>query len=156
MFNNTRWSMTMSLLNTLKLVTAKKPVQTPIAVKRNKLLTKLEDQIDLMTAQQQGRAHHVVRTQWVTDTDSGARVAVEIHKRVREWFWQNSTGRLTAVVKYGAATLALGKGGKNAFEVTDVAELIAAFNSVKAAVIAGELDDAIADASIRTSKAFGK
>jgi hypothetical protein len=146
----------MSLLNTLKLVTAKKPVQTPIAVKRTKLLTKLEDQIDLMTAQQQGKNHHVVRTQWVTDTDSGARVAVEVHKRVREWFWQNSTGRLTAVIKYGAATLALGKGGKNAFEVSDVAELIAAFNAIKSAVIAGELDDAIADASVRTRKGFGK
>jgi hypothetical protein len=146
----------MSVLNTLKLVTAKKPEQTPTAVKRNKLLTKIQDQIDLMTAQQQGRAHHVVHTQWVTDTDSGARVAVEIHKRVREWFWQNSTGRLTAVVKYGAATLTLGKGGKNAFEVSDVAELIAAFNAIKSAVIAGELDDAIADASVRTRKAFGK
>ena len=146
----------MSLLNTLKLVTAKKPVQTPIAVKRTKLLTKLQDQIDLMTAQQQGKNHHVVRTQWVTDTDSGARVAVEVHKRVREWFWQNSTGRLTAVIKYGAATLALGKGGKNAFEVSDVAELIAAFNAIKSAVIAGELDDAIADASVRTRKGFGK
>jgi hypothetical protein len=146
----------MSLLNTLKLVTAKKPVQTPIAVKRTKLLTKLQDQIDLMSAQQQGKNHHVVRTQWVTDTDSGARVAVEVHKRVREWFWQNSTGRLTAVIKYGAATLALGKGGKNAFEVSDVAELIAAFNAIKSAVIAGELDDAIADASVRTRKAFGK
>ena len=146
----------MSLLNALKLVTAKKPVQTPVAVKRNKLLTKLEDHIDLMTAQQQGKNHHVVRTQWVTDTDSGARVAVEVHKRVREWFWQNSTGRLTAVIKYGAATLALGKGGKNAFEVSDVAELIAAFNAIKSAVIAGELDDAIADASVRTRKGFGK
>ena len=146
----------MSALNTLKLVTAKKPEQTPTAAKRNKLLTKLQDQIDLMTAQQQGRAHHVVRTQWVTDTDSGARVAVEIHKRVREWFWQNSTGRLTAVIKYGAATLTLGKGGKNAFEVSDLAELIAAFNAVKSAVIAGELDDAIADASVRTRKGFGK
>jgi hypothetical protein len=148
--------MTMSLLNSLKLVTAKKPVQTPIAVKRTKLLTKLQDQIDLMSAQQQGKNHHVVRTQWVTDTDSGARVAVEVHKRVREWFWQNSTGRLTAVIKYGAATLALGKGGKNAFEVSDVAELIAAFNAIKSAVIAGELDDAIADASVRTRKGFGK
>lgn len=146
----------MSALNTLKLVTAKKPEQTPTAVKRNKLVAKLQDQIDLMTAQQQGRAHHVVRTQWVTDTDSGARVAVEIHKRVREWFWHNSTGRLTAVIKYGAATLTLGKGGKNAFEVSDLAELIAAFNAVKSAVIAGELDDAIADASVRTRKAFGK
>jgi hypothetical protein len=146
----------MSLLNTLKLVTAKKPVQTPIAVKRTKLLTKLQDQIDLMSAQQQGKNHHVVRTQWVTDTDSGARVAVEVHKRVREWFWQNGTGRLTAVIKYGAATLALGKGGKNAFEVSDVAELIAAFNAIKSAVIAGELDDAIADASVRTRKGFGK
>lgn len=146
----------MSALSTLKLVTAKKPAQTPIETKRTKLVSKLQDQIDLMTAQQQGRAHHVVRTQWVTDTDSGARVAVEIHKRVREWFWQNSTGRLTAVIKYGAATLTLGKGGKNAFEVSDLAELIAAFNAVKSAVIAGELDDAIADASVRTRKAFGK
>lgn len=146
----------MSALNSLKLVTAKKPVQTPVAVKRNKLLTKLQDQIDLMTAQQAGRAHHVVRTQWVTDTDSGARVAVEVHKRVREWFWHNSTGSLTAVIKYGAATLALGKGGKNAFEVTNLAELIAAFESVKAAVTAGELDVAIAEASVRTRKGFGK
>ncbi len=146
----------MSALNSLKLVTAKKPVQTPIATKRNKLLAKLQDQIDLMTAQQQGRTHHAVRTQWTTDADSGARVAVEVHKRVREWFWTTGTGRLTAVVKYGAATLALGKGGKNAFEVSDLNELITAFNSVKAAVIAGELDEAIADASVRTRKAFGK
>jgi hypothetical protein len=52
--------------------------------------------------------------------------------------------------------LALGKGGKNAIEVGNMAELADAFSAVKSAVLAGELDEAIADASVRTRKAFGK
>ena len=146
----------MSVLNSLKFVAAKKPVQTPIAVKRSKLLLKLQDQIALLEAQQLGHSYHATRTQWTTDADTGARIATDVHKRVREWYWHTGDGKIAAVVKYGAATLVLGKGGKNAFEVADFAELIAAFTAVKSAVVAGELDAAIAEAGVRTRKAFGK
>ena len=146
----------MSALNTLKLVTAKKSAQTPVAVKRNKLITKLQEQIDLVTARTEGRTHVATRMQWTTDAATGARVAVEVNKRVREWFWTADGGKLNSVIKYGAATLTLGKGGKNAIEAADFAELAAALAAVKGAVVAGELDDAIADASVRARKGFGK
>lgn len=146
----------MSALNTLKLVAAKKSVQTPTAVKRAKLVSKLQEQIDLVTARHEGRQHVAMRMQWTTDQATGARVAAQVNKRVREWFWTGDGGKLNAVIKYGAATLVLGKGGKNAIEVANFGELAVALATVKSAVAAGELDDAIADASVRTRKSFGK
>ena len=147
----------MSTLNSLKLVVSKKHQSvTPIVMRRQKLSDKLTEQLALCEAKKTGDIYAPKKMKTYTNKQTGERMTVETVKRVREWFWHNSTGRLTAIIKYGAATLTLGKGGKNAFEVSDVAELIAAFNSVKAAVIAGELDDAIADASVRTRKAFGK
>ena len=146
----------MSALQSLKLVTAKRATQSPTAVKRHKLAAKLQEQLDLIEARQEGRAYAATRLQWTTDADTGARVAVEVNKRVREWFWTAEGGKLNAVIKYGAATLALGKAGKNAIEVANMAELASAFSTVKSAVLAGELDEAIADASVRTRKGFGK
>ena len=147
----------MSALAALKFVVSKKNrAVSPVMHKRQKLCAKLTEQIALCEAEQAGEIYAPKRLKSVVDAATGERTVVATTKRVREWFWHNSTGRLTAIIKYGAATLTLGKGGKNAFEVSDLAELIAAFNSVKSAVIAGELDDAIADASVRTRKAFGK
>ena len=145
----------MSALQSLKLIAAKRAIQSPIALKRSKLATKLQEQLDLIAAQQEGRAYVAKRLQWTND-DTGARVAVEVSKRVREWFWSTDSGKLNAVIKYGANTLALGKGGKNAIEVGDLNELATAFSAVKSAVLAGELDEALAEVSVRTRKGFGK
>lgn len=146
----------MSVLQSLKLVSAKKSPQTPIAIKRNKLANKLQEQIELINAQREGRTYAAKRTQWTNDTETGARIALEVDKRVREWYWTADTGKINAVIKYGAATLALGKGGKNAIEAADLGDLLSAFSTVKQAVISGELDDAITEASVRTRKGFGK
>ena len=145
----------MSALQSLKLIAAKRAIQSPIALKRSKLATKLQEQLDLIAAQQEGRTYVAKRLQWTND-DTGARVAVEVSKRVREWFWSTDSGKLNAVIKYGANTLALGKGGKNAIEVGDLNELATAFSAVKSAVLAGELDEALAEVSVRTRKGFGK
>lgn len=146
----------MSALQSLKLIASKRAVQSPIALKRNKLATKLQEQLDLIAARQEGRTYVAKRTQWTNDTDTGARVAIEVNKRVREWFWSADTGKVNAVIKYGANTLPLGKGGKNAVEVADLNELFSAFDTVKTAVLAGELDDAISEVSVRARKGFGK
>ena len=59
-------------------------------------------------------------------------------------------------MKYGARTLTLDKGGKNAVELNSTAELVNTLKVLMAAAANGELDDAIAEASVRTRKAFGK
>jgi hypothetical protein len=67
-------------------------------------------------------------------------------KRVKEWFWTTSSGKNNLAVRYGSKTLELGK-GKNAIELSTGEELISTLALLKDAVIAGELDDAITNAS---------
>ncbi len=67
-------------------------------------------------------------------------------KRVKEWFWTTSSGKNNLAVRYGSKTLELGK-GKNAIELSTGEELISTLALLKDSVIAGELDDAITNAS---------
>ena len=76
-------------------------------------------------------------------------------KRVKEWFWTTSNGKINLAVRYGSKTLELGK-GKNAIELSTGEELISTLALLKDAVIAGELDDAIANASDKLRAGFGK
>ena len=83
------------------------------------------------------------------------RTVVATTKRVREWFWREN-GKYNLAIKYGAKTLVLAKGGKNAIELANFAEVVATLQLVKTAVEQGELDDAIAEVSAATRKAFAK
>jgi len=147
----------MSTLNTLKLVVSKRNATVaPIVVRRNKLITKLHEQIELCEAQQSGATYAPKRLRSYTDKQSGERVTVEAVKRVREWFWTSDTGKINLAIKYGAKTLALNKKGANAIELANAVELIATLRNLKTAVANGEFDEAIADVSKATKLAFGK
>lgn len=50
----------------------------------------------------------------------------------------------------------LGKGGKNAIEMTTQNDVVDALKLIKNAVAAGELDDVIAETATATRKGFGK
>ena len=80
---------------------------------------------------------------------------MEAVKRVKEWFWINDTGKLNLAVRYGSKVLELAK-GKNAVELASGEELIAALHSLKAAVLAGELDAQIEAASGQLRAGFEK
>ncbi len=58
-------------------------------------------------------------------------------------------------MRYGSKTLELAK-GKNAIELSTGDELLATLSILKEAVIAGELDDAIANASDKLRAGFTK
>ena len=92
----------------------------------------------------------------MVDAETGLRTTVEKQTKVREWFWRAENGKFNLVIKYGAKTLMLGKGGKNAIEVANEAELLHTLKVLKAAVADGELDELIAEAASATRKAFGK
>ncbi|MGK5007065.1 hypothetical protein [Janthinobacterium sp. LB2P70] len=73
-----------SLLNSLKIVTAKRPAPvSPIARRRSMLITKLNKQVAYARAQQDGSLYAPTRSRKVTDQESGERKSVEMPKRVK-------------------------------------------------------------------------
>ena len=147
----------MSTLTALKLVVGKRNATVaPIVVRRNKLISKLHEQIELCEAQRNGATYAPKRLRSYTDKQSGERVTVEVAKRVREWFWVSDSGKINLAVKYGAKTLSLNKKGANAIELASGDELIATLKTLKICVANGEFDDAIAEVSKATKLAFGK
>ena len=145
----------MSVIAKLKLVASKRERFTsPTVARRQKLADKLDEQLALCTAQKNGTVYAPKRIQTVTNAD-GERVRVETVKRVKEWFWTTSSGKINLAVRYGSKTLELGK-GKNAIEIGTGEELISTLALLKDAVVAGELDDAIANASDKLRAGFSK
>ena len=147
----------MSAFANLKFVAARKSrAVSPVVQRRMKLCAKLQEQLAMFEAQQAGNTYRAKRIKTIVDPETGVRTAVEINARVREWYWTAETGKINLAVRYGASTLTLAKGGKNAIELNSTAELANTLKVLMAATANGELDDAIAEASVKTRKGFGK
>ena len=145
----------MSVIAKLKLVASKRERNlSPIVVRRNKLAAKIEEQLQLATAQKEGRLYAPKRIKNVTNAE-GELVAVETTKRVKEWYWTTPANKINLCVRYGSKTLELSK-GKNAIELSSGEELLSTLSMLKDAVIAGELDDAITNASDNLRAGFSK
>ena len=144
----------MSALGTLKLVAAKKPQQMPtIQLRRNKLSNKLWEQIELAKSQITGRPFVVTRFRSVKDRETGMRKQVEMPKRVRPWWFVTENGKVCVSIRYGSWTLELAK-GKPSVEVGSPEDLVAALETIKQAVEAGELDAQIEIASAGLKSGF--
>jgi hypothetical protein len=147
----------MSTLTSLKLVVSKKhQTVAPIVNRRNKLVAKLHEQIELCEAQREGRIYAPKKFKTYTNKQSGERMTVEAIKRVKEWFWIGENGKINLAIKYGAKTLPLNKKGANAIELASGEELIKTLKDLKTATLNGELDEAINEVSLATRLAFEK
>lgn len=147
---------TMSALSKLKLVSSRRnQAKNPEVHRRNKLCSRIAEQIELVTAKKEGRLYAPKRLRKVLNEATGERVSVEDSKRVKEWYWTNDAGKFNLAIRYGAKTLELAK-GKNAVEVGTLDEVLDVLKLVKTAVAAGELDDAITSASSTLRAGFGK
>ena len=146
----------MSTLDTLKLVAVKKPTQTPtVVIRRNKLASKVWEQLQLAKSQMDGTKFEVKKYRSYTDKESGLRKQVEVSKRIREWWFKNEQGKVCVAIKYGTRVLELAK-GKHSIEVGSADELIKALELVKQAVELGELDQQLEQASGSVRKSFKK
>ena len=146
----------MSTLSNLKLVAVKKPRNMPaIVIRRNKLATKLWEQINLAQSQLDGKPFVVMKYRSVKDSETGLRKQVEVPKRIKPWWFQSETGKVCVAVKYGSWTIELAK-GKPSVEVASGEELVKALTAIKAAVEAGELDVQIEQASSALKQGFCK
>ena len=146
----------MTVLSKLKLVSSKKERNvSPVVARRNKLAAKIEEQLLFATAQRDGEIYAPKRLKNVIDKVTGERKTVEATKRIKEWYWTNSTGKIHLSIRYGSKTLEFSK-GKNAIELSTGDELLSTLATLKEAVIAGELDEAISQASEKLKAGFSK
>jgi hypothetical protein len=129
----------MTVLDTLNFV-AFSPLQNnnPIAVRRRKLMAKIDEQIQLATDKDYTPTQH----KWVTD-DEGKQTQVEVAKRVKRWWTASVDGKINLVVRYGSKPLEFAK-GKNAIELAGEAEVADTLRKVREAAELGELDALIA------------
>ncbi len=145
----------MSTLTSLKLVNAKKPTAIPpILHRRNKLSTKVWEQIQLAKAHKDGGTFTVKRFKTVKDYD-GSSKSIELQKRVRPWWFVADAGKVCVNVRYGAKLIELAK-GKTAVEVSSAEDLIKTLEIIKVAIEAGELDAQIEIASGAVRAGFRK
>ena len=92
----------MSFLTKLKLVSSKREQSvSPIIQRRQKLSTKIEEQLELARCQKNGILFAPKRLKTITNA-SGERVVVETTKRVKEWFWTTPTNKINLSVRYGS------------------------------------------------------
>lgn len=146
----------MSTLTSLKLVTSKKPTHLPVIVlRRNKLSSKLWEQIQLAKSQLDNKPFVVMKYKKVVDRETGLRKQVEVPKRIKPWWYIADTGKVCVSVKYGSWTIELAK-GKPSVEVSSGEDLVKALESIKQAVEAGELDAQIEVASASLRSGFKK
>jgi hypothetical protein len=144
----------MNKLDALKLVAVKKPTHTPtIVIRRQKLASKVWEQIQLAKSQIEGTQFVVKKFRSFTDKESGLRKQVEVPKRIREWWFKNEQGKVCVAIKYGTRVLELAK-GKHSIEVANSNDLIRALELVKQAVELGELDQQLEHASGSVRKGF--
>jgi hypothetical protein len=145
-----------SILSSLKLTSAKRQqVSNPIEFRRQKISTKLKEQVALAIALKNGETYTAKRLHTVTDSD-GIRQSVEVSKRVKPlWFTQNS--KVFVQLRYGSKVVPLTtKGDKNSVEVASADDLIEVLKKLDQAVLAGELDTQIEVASEGVRARFAK
>jgi len=146
----------MSGLSALKLVQAKREKGTsPQHARRQKLSTKLAEQIQLAKAQQSGAEFSPVRVRTVKDEATGQSRKVEVPKKLKPWWWADEKGKLCITVRYGVRTLEIVE-GKNAIETDSIADVITSLQVIRSAVDAGELDKRIDAVMGQVKESFAK
>ena len=122
----------------------------PVVHRRNKLITRLRDQIELA----KNPNFTLTRQKWITD-DAGGKQLREQQKRVRPWWRTDAAGTVVLTVRYGAKPIEFEK-GKAAITVGKMGKLIPTIETVIAAVEAGELDAVLAQMSKTAVQIKGK
>lgn len=144
---------TLDSLNALKFTDAKRPKnQPPVVQRRNKLISKLWEQLELAKARHSGKDFVVKRYKNVKDLEGNTK-SVEKPKRIKPWWFTSSTGTLCINVFYGSKLLELAN-GKTAVEAANLANVIEILELLKREAEMGAFDAAIEAASLQLRSRF--
>ena len=132
----------MSHLSKLNLTaTSQKQPVSPVARKRLNLLRKLETQIEAAQAELRDEEFLEDIRKWVRGED-GERTQVTEQRAVRRWWWQHHTGAWMLTLRDGAKELPLAE-DKTSIEIGEITNLVDTLETIRSAVLAGEIDPAL-------------
>ena len=143
-----------SILSSLKLISAKRQTSTdPIQFRREKLSKLLDEQILMATAYVFNTEFQATRKKKVRDENGNVKV-IEVQKNIKIW-WFKLNNKLALTVRYGNRAIEFSK-GKNAIELSDEKSLLTTLEDLKKAVMEGQLDDQLTQASNNVKARFKK
>ena len=98
----------MTALSSFELTTSKKDIKaSPIVHRRNKLVAKIHEQLELCEAKINGQLYAPKKLRTYINKQTGERMTVEAVKRIKEWHWTAPDGLIHLSVKYGSKVLPL-------------------------------------------------
>jgi hypothetical protein len=130
----------MPVLKTLAFAALPKNVSDPIQIRRDKLVSRLEEQKGLLGDP------NLIRTVQRTITENGEKRIVAKQQRVRPWWRTDSAGHVFMSIKFGSRPVEFEK-GKSAIAVPSKDKISSVIDTLITAVRAGELDEVLAVAS---------
>ena len=143
-----------SILSSLKLISAKRQTSTdPIQFRREKLSKLLDEQILMATAYVFNTDFQATRKKKVRDENGNVKV-IEVQKNIKIW-WFKLNNKLALTVRYGNRAIEFSK-GKNAIELSDEKSLLTTLEDLKKAVMEGQLDEQLTQASNNVKARFKK
>jgi len=144
-------------LAALKFVSSKRPTQIPaVQIRRNKLVAKLHEQIQLITAKKDGTHFAPLHFRSVRDRDTGEIKRIELPKRIRPWFFTSDNGKICVQIKYGSKVIDVSGKNKPTIELANTDDLIKTLELIKTATLAGELDAMLESAGMKLRDGFTK
>ena len=144
-------------LAALKFVTQKRPTQIPaLQVRRNKLVNKLHEQIQLIIAKKDGQPFAPLHFRSVRDRNTGAIKRIELPKRIRPWFFTSDNGKICLQIKYGSKVIDISGKNKPTIELASTDDLVKTLELIKTATLAGELDLLLESAGLTLRDGFTK
>lgn len=145
----------MSILSKLTLTTTTPNAPlTALARKRIKLLEKLDLQIGAAQAEAKDEEFFEEIKRWVQNDETGDKDAVTFNRPIKKWWWKNQHGALMISLKDGNKIIPLDDTNSSA-EVGDIEQLVTTLETLRSAVIAGELDAQL-EKLIANRKPFGR
>ncbi len=137
----------MSLLDKLTLAQKDRNILNKPEVRlRNRLVEKIDLQIEALKAREEGRTFTPHIKRWVTNPETGEKELKDVPQRFSQWWWRDEHGKLMVSLRYANKWLEI-KPKKTAIEVGGEEKLIETFSLVREAVLSGELDDVLLKAS---------
>ena len=122
-------------------VSSQKQPVSPVEKKRLNLLRKLELQIQAAEAELRDE-EFLEEIRKLVRGEDGEREQVTEKRPIRKWWWQHHTGAWLLTLKDGSKPLPLLE-DKNSVEIGEITNLVEVLQTVRSAVLAGELDDAL-------------
>src|SRR5579859_5735417 len=108
----------MSILKNLKVTEGGERAKgyDPIRIRRRKLASALQEQLNLLTAAQKGETYRRVKVQRRRDLETDQLVDVEQQLRLVPWWWIDDDGSVKFSMRYGSTRLRI-KDGKDVIVV---------------------------------------